>query len=298
MFKLVSKSCIFKFSPKNPPALEVPSGATVEVETQDCFANQLRTPEDVLETLDWERINPATGPILVQGAEPGDALKVSIEKIAIGSQGVMASGKDMGVLGDLLEGLHSRLIPIQNNMAVFDPELKLPIKPMIGVIGVAPASGEINCGTPGSHGGNMDNTMMSEGATVYFPVFTAGALLALGDVHAVMGDGEIGVSGVEVPAVIRLRLEVVRDLRLDNPVLETPDYFTAIASAPTLDEAVNTATKDMAGLLSKRIPLSLAELAMLMSAAGHAQICQVVDPLRTARFVMPKWVLERYHFSF
>lgn len=290
-------SNIFKFSKDNPPALKVPSGAIIDIETMDCFANQLQSEQDTLETLDWERVNPATGPVFVEGAAPGDALKVSIEKISFGSQGVMATGKDLGALGDMLEGLVSRIIPITDGKAVFDSKLSIPLNPMIGVIGVAPESGELNCGTPGPHGGNMDNRMITEGASLYLPVFVEGALLALGDLHAAMGDGEIGVTGVEIAGSVRVRLEVIKGLRLANPVLENKEYFTTIASASDLESAVKLAVLDMAGILEKRLPLNMAEISMLMSAAGHTQICQVVDPLRTARFAMPVWVLEKYGFS-
>ncbi len=290
-------SNIFKFSKDNPPALKVPSGAIIDIETMDCFANQLQSEQDTLETLDWERVNPATGPVFVEGAAPGDVLKVSIEKISFGSQGVMATGKDLGALGDMLEGLVSRIIPITDGKAVFDSKLSIPLNPMIGVIGVAPESGELNCGTPGPHGGNMDNRMITEGASLYLPVFVEGALLALGDLHAAMGDGEIGVTGVEIAGSVRVRLEVIKGLRLANPVLENKEYFTTIASASDLESAVKLAVLDMAGILEKRLPLNMAEISMLMSAAGHTQICQVVDPLRTARFAMPVWVLEKYGFS-
>ncbi|HEX3012086.1 MAG TPA: acetamidase/formamidase family protein [Syntrophomonadaceae bacterium] len=297
MYQLDCTTTIFKFTSSNPLALQVPSGATVEIETQDCFANQIQTPEDRLDSMDWGRVNPATGPIFIEGAAPGDVLKVEILDIKLAAQGVAAAGEGLGPLGTQMQGLTSKLIPIKDEKAVFGNQLKIPLKPMIGVIGVAPAGEEINCGTPGPHGGNMDNTMMGAGATVYFPIFTPGALFALGDVHAVMGDGEIGGTGVEIPARITVRLHVMKGFTLENPVLENADYFTTIASAPTLDEAVDRSVQDMASILS-RIGLSLPDITMLMSIAGHTQICQVVDPLRTARYVMPKWILAKYNFKF
>lgn len=295
-YKLDNSTTIFKFASSNPPVLKLASGATVEIQTQDCFANQLQTPEDALESMDWDRVNPATGPIFIEGAAPGDVLKVEILDIKVADQGVMAAGDSMGTLEGQMKGLSSKIIPIKEGRAVFSDKIQIPLKPMIGVIGVAPAQEEINCGTPGPHGGNMDNTMMGEGATAYFPIFTPGALFALGDVHAVMGDGEISGTGVEIPAQIKVRLEVLKGLHLENPVLENEEYFTTIASATSLDEAVNRSIEDMAAIL-KNISLSLPELAMLMSAVGHAQICQVVDPLRTARYLMPKWVLKEYNFK-
>jgi amidase len=297
-YTLDCNNIIFKFSPANAPVCKVPSGAQVTIETMDCFANQLQAPEDTLDSMDWDRVNPATGPIFVAGAQPGDVLKVQIKKIKVSSQGVMATGENEGTLGAHMQGLFSKIIPIRDNYAIFDSKVSIPLKPMIGVIGVAPRDGEVNCGTPGSHGGNMDNTMIGENTTLYLPIFTEGALFALGDVHAVMGDGEIGVSGVEVPARVTVVLEVIKGLQLSNPVLENPESFSTIASAPTLDQAIDQATNDMASILAAKIDLSFPDVAMLMSAVGNTQICQVVDPLRTGRFVMPKWVLSRYDFQF
>lgn len=294
----VSGHYIFKFSRDNVPVLRIQSGETVEIETQDCFSNQLKYPEDNLEKIDWERINPASGPIYVEDALEGDVLKVIILDMVLADQGIMASGENLGVLGEFLRGIESRIIPVRDGMAIFDSRLSIPLSPMIGVIGVAPKGEGINCGTPGSHGGNMDNLMITKGAVLYFPVYTKGALFALGDLHAVMGDGEIGVTGVEAAGRVKVKLEVIKNLTIKNPVLENKDSFTTIASAAALDDAVRQSVIDMADILKTRIPLSLGEAAMLMSAAGHTQICQVVDPLKTARFVMPKWVLEKYDFKF
>lgn len=289
---------IFKFSRDNPFIVRVQSGDTVEIETLDCFSNQLKEKGDPLEAIDWNKINPATGPVFIEGAMPGDALKVSIEDIILSDQGVMAAVEGGGPLGHMLKGNKTKIIQIVDGKAIFDSRLSIPVKPMIGVIGVAPAEKHINTGTPGNHGGNMDNLMITTGATLYLPVFVEGALFALGDLHAVMGDGEIGETGVEIPGTVKVKLEVVKGLSLNNPVLENEEKFTTIASEKNLEDAVNQATVDMAMILKERIDMDLHDIAMLMSAVGNAEVCQVVDPLRTARFVMPKWVLETYKFNF
>jgi amidase len=207
-------SSIFSFSPNHPPVLRVPSGTTVELQTLDCFANQLQTPADTLDAINWEHVNPATGPVFVEGASPGGALKVTIERIRIGTQGVMATGKDFGTFGDQFDKIHSKIFPIREGKVVFDDKLLIPIRPMIGVIGVAPADQDLNCGTPGPHGGNMDNRLIGEGTTLYLPVFVDGALFALGDLHAVMGDGEVAVSGLEIAGSVTVKLEFLPDLSL------------------------------------------------------------------------------------
>lgn len=296
-FSLLAYDHIFKFSKENRPALKVESGDTIVIHTCDCFTDQIQTPEDKLDSIDWEKVNPATGPIYVKGAQFGDTLKVTIENISLNSHGVMAAGKDLGALGSLLSGLKSKLIPIEDNKALFNDKLSIPLNPMIGVIGVAPSNEAVNCGTPGSHGGNMDNTMITSGAVLYLPIFSEGALFALGDLHAAMGDGEIGVTGIEIAGIVTVKLEFIKSLKISNPLLQDKTYFTTIASAETLDDAVDISVKDMFELLSTKLPIEKHELAMLMSAVGKTEICQVVDPLKTARFLMPNWVLEKYNFK-
>ncbi|MEG0392970.1 MAG: acetamidase/formamidase family protein, partial [Anaerovoracaceae bacterium] len=163
--ELKADKVIFGFSKENEPALRISAGETVEIETKDCFSNQLRLPEDKMECLDWTQTNPATGPIYVEGAKPGDVLKVKIEQITLDEKGVIVTMENEGTLGHLLKGTHTQIIPVKDGMARFMDQIEIPIKPMIGVIGVAPGEGTINTGTPGAHGGNMDNTMMGEGAT-------------------------------------------------------------------------------------------------------------------------------------
>lgn len=295
-YKLSNASSIFVFSNKNEPALKIKSGEVVEIETKDCFSDQVKKEEDIISSMDWDKVNPVTGPIYVEGAKKGDALKVILQKIVLKKRGVLATGKDMGVLGDKLDRLYSKVVDIKDGKVIFDDKLEIPVKPMIGVIGVAPDGEGINCGTSGSHGGNMDNTMIGEGAVLYFPVFNDGAYFALGDIHAVMGDGEVGVSGVEVGAFVTVKLEVIKGLKLNNPLLENDSAIAAIASAENIDKALDAAIHDFQELVSARIDLSLKDISMLFSVVGDAQICQIVDPLKTARFVVPKWVLNKYGF--
>ena len=286
---------IYAFSKNHEPVTHVEPGTTIEIETYDCFENQVQSAETKIEGIDWDKINPATGPIYVNGAKPGDVLKVTIDKLEIGSQGVMATGPNLGVMGHRLTELESKIIPIEDGFALFNDRVKIPLNPMIGVIGVAPEGEPVSCGTPGAHGGNMDTKLIAEGATLYFPVFAEGALFALGDLHAAMGDGEIGVSGIEVPGKVTVTLDVVKSTPLRHPVVVNEEGVAFIVSAPTLDEAVKTAVEEAIDFLHQHTELPLAELTMLMSATGEAQISQVVDPLMTARFFVPHYILDAYN---
>ncbi|BBJ28949.1 acetamidase/formamidase family protein [Athalassotoga saccharophila] len=297
MIEIKSTDHFFNFSPKNKPVVKVSSGTILEVETMDCFSNQIQNPSDTLNSIDWSKINPATGPIFVEEAEEGDTLKIEIMNISIANQGVIVSGKGEGLLGHLMDDLHVKIVQIKKDMIIFDSKLSIPVNKMIGVIGVAPKSGEISCGIPGPHGGNMDNMMITTGSTLYLPVYTKGALLGIGDLHAAMGDGEIGVSGVEVAGNVKIRVKVLKNLKIKDPVLSDDQYFTTISSAKTIDAAIKQSAEEMANILKERLPLNMHEIVMLMSISGHAEICQVVDPLKTARFVMPNWILNAYKFD-
>lgn len=297
MKTLPAQDVIYAFSKSHEPILNVASGETVKIDTFDCFKNQIQSEDQEVSAIDWDQVNPATGPVFIEGAAPGDILKVTIEELEIGNQGVMVTGPELGVMGHRMEAMESKIIPIKNGKALFNDRLHLPLNPMIGVIGVAPEGEPVSCGTPGAHGGNMDTKLITKGATLYFPVAAEGALFALGDFHAAMGDGEISVSGIEVPGSATVCFEVIKGSRLKHPLLKNEDGLAFLVSAMTLDEAVSTAVEEMIDLLQPQSDLTVSEMTMLMSAAGETQISQVVDPLVTARFFVPNHVLDGLGFQ-
>lgn len=294
--KLAGDKVIFNFSKDHEPVLRVPKGTTLEIETLDCFSNQLRNAHDTMEKLDWNRVNPATGPVYVEGAEPGDTLKVTIHKIILNEKGTICCLQNEGTLGHMIEGNHIRVVKVDGDTIKYLDKFEIPIQKMVGVIGVAPKDDAINTGTPGQHGGNMDTILIAEGATLYFPVFHSGALFAMGDVHAAMGDGEIGVSGLEIPATVTVTLNVIKGKAPEYPFLENVDNFAVIVSKTTTDEAISVATELMCKFLEPRIDITRPEIIMLMSIVGNVQISQVVDPEKTVRFVFPKKYMKKAEF--
>lgn len=296
---LSSDSHFYAFSRDLEPALRVADGDEVIIETKDCFSDQLKTDEDTLEQIDWDAINPATGPVFVEGAQPGDVLKVEILKIEVGEQTCGVTGEDEGLCGHRFKGFTRRYSQVDNELKIltWDDKVAFEIDPMIGVIGVAPAGEPVSCGTPDAHGGNMDNTMIREGATLYFPVSVEGALFGCGDMHALMGDGEIGASGAEVAGKAHLRLSVVKGRTISSPVLMDSCDFATIASAATFDEAAQKAVNDMVDLLEPQLGLSREDLVILLSLCADVEVCQLVDPQKTARFVVSRDVLDAYGFT-
>ena len=299
-FEIGDENVIYAFTQGTPPVKTVPAGSRLVIKTKDCFANQLQTPEDTIEGVDWNQVNPASGPIYIEGAEPGDVLEIKIEKIEVGPQGVMMVDKTFGVLKDRFDGMYFRILPIKDGKIIFDDKLSVPINPMIGVIGVAPKAGlSFNTGTPHAHGGNLDSKLMNAGNTLFLPVSEKGALLATGDIHAIQGDGEICGTGVEAPATVTLVVNVRKDLSLTWPVVDDGENLMVFGSAETMDEASYIATSNMADILADRLPLDMQNINYMMSAIGDLQVSAIVNPLMCVRFSMPKKPLaEAYGFKF
>ena len=295
--KLTRDTVFYAFSADLAPVLEIDPGEDVHMETHDCFCGQMQTEADTIETLDWERVNPATGPVYVRGAEPGDVLAVKIKDVQVADQGAMVTIPGEGALGDVITQSETRIFRMEEGHAVFNDKVRLPIKPMIGVIGVAPKGEPVPNGTPDAHGGNMDCTLIGRGCTVCLPVNTAGALLGMGDMHSVMGDGEIVICGLEIPGEVVFSTQVLKDARLPTPFVETADVVAAIYSAPTIDEAADGAIHHMAQFLTELVGMGVNEAGMIMSIAGELKFCQVVDPMKTVRFEFPKSILGAYGFS-
>lgn len=291
--KIIENKRIFAFDAKNECVAEVKDGETLIFRTHDCFDDQLSKEGSTIGSLNWDCINPATGPVYVKNALPGDVLKVEILEIKLGKQGVMCALPDNGVLGSLVKEESVKRLKVENGKVHFNEKIVFDINPMIGVIGVAPEKGSINCGTPGNHGGNMDNKRITEGVTLYFPVFHKGAIFSLGDVHAAMGDGEVMVSGVEIAADVKVRLSVIKGLSIETPMLENDDSCGVIYSHEEIEKAVFHAVRIMNEIVQKKLGLSLNEAGMLLSAVGDLKFCQVVDPERTVMMCVPKSILAQ-----
>jgi len=282
---------VYEFSESMEPVVEVDSGEIIMFETMDALGNQIESEDTLITSLDFSRVNPATGPVFVKGAEPGDILKVKILDVELPEKGVIITGKDMGVLGDELESYKVKILKIKNGDVIFD-SIRIPISPMIGVIGVAPEKGSFSTGTAHKHGGNMDTKEIGEGAIIYLPVFQEGALLAIGDVHAVMGDGEVCVSACEIRSKVLVRVEVIKSKKLEWPVVETRDGYCIVVSLPNVEEALKVATREAVLLLKEKLNLSFEEAYMLASLSVDIRISQLVDPNKTAKAFIPRSILN------
>ena len=289
--RLSKDKVIFNMSGKNEPVLTVDSGSTVVFETMDCFSNTVKSSEDVVSSIDFSKVNPATGPLFVKGAQPGDTLKVTINKITLKKTGVVVTAPGLGTLADRIEKEETVICDIHDDSVTYKG-LTLPLKKMIGVIGTAAPGEGVNTGTPHDHGGNMDCLRVTEGATLYLPVNVEGALLAMGDMHAAMGDGEIMGSGLEVAGEIEVTVDVVKQFNFPTPLIETDDLWVTLGSRETMEDASQVAIDNMVELITQSSSLTMNQAGMLLSLAGDLHTCQVVNPNKTMRMELSKKILQ------
>ncbi|MEM3727605.1 MAG: acetamidase/formamidase family protein [Candidatus Bathyarchaeia archaeon] len=287
--KTVPKSKrIYSFSPKHEPAEYVKPGEKIRLELEDAFGGQIKDEGMPLEELDWSKVNGATGPIFIEGAESGDTLVVQIEEIKVAEKGIIAVVPKHGALKDKTFKAKIKFVPIIGEYAHFERDVRVKICPMIGTIGVAPVAGEIPTGNLGRHGGNMDVKEITRGTILYLPVFADGALFAAGDLHAVQADGEVCVSAIEVSGKLTLSFDVLKGKSVSWPILETERSYEILVCADSLDEACSLAVEEAVKALMHGYNWSFEKAYMFASLVVDLRINQVVDPKMGVRAVIPK----------
>ena len=284
------------------PAETVTPGETILFHCLDSSAGQLSpasTVEDVAR-LDFSKVNPVSGPIFVDGAKPGDALKVTIESFKPSGFGWTANIPGFGLLADDFKDPALTIWkydPDSLEPALFGKNGRVPLKPFAGTIGNALAE-------PGTHsvvpprrvGGNLDIRDLSAGVELYLPVEVDGALFSVGDTHAAQGDGEVCGTAIESPMDVILKLELVKDANLEMPRFTTPGpvtrhldtkgYEVTTGIGPDLMTGAQHAVADMVELLASRYNMDPVEAYMLVSTCGDLRISEIVD--------MPNWVVSFY----
>jgi len=265
----------YEFSATVRPVAEVDPGDQVVFETYDASTGRIHKPEDLaayLKIRDVKKVNPAAGPIVVRGAKPGDELVVTIERIDLTDQGYVRVAP--GGVADGIEAPAAIIVTHRDGYLHFPGGIRLPARPMVGVIGTAPAEGVVYTAVPGPQGSNLDCNAITVGSRVHLPVQVAGALLALGDVHAAMGDGEVSGTGVEINAAVTVTVELLPGRAHRRPWIETASQVVSTANASTLEEAVRIAVDGLIELIQERRPMNRSEAYMLVSAYGDVRIGQ------------------------
>ena len=268
----------FLFSKSIKPVLVAGAGDEIIFQTRDAHNGTVPDGVDVVfPDLELKDCNPVTGPVYVKNACPGDTLVVEVKDITLDPQGFVPSRKEMGIIHGLATGNLARNLKIKNGLIDFSEEIKIPIRPMIGTIGVAPASEEIFSSRIGVHGGNMDNNDVKKGSKIYFPVFAEGALLSMGDVHASMGDGELTSGGIDICGEVLVQIDLIKDKRINRPVIETDSSVIVTGNAIDFYEANKLVTLEMINLLTGLLEINKIEAYWLISICGDLKISQAFD---------------------
>ena len=272
------------------PELEIESGETVLLHVRDASDEQLSresTAADVA-ALDFEKVNPVSGPIYVKGAEPGDTLAVELLEFQQPAWGWTAIIPGFGVLADEFTDPWLRISTVEDGIVRFSDRVTLPYRPFPGTLGVAPAEPGLHSIVPPSRwGGNMDIKHLNPGATLYLPIGVEGALFSLGDTHAAQGDGEVCGTAIETAMDVVLRLSVRKDMRVDAPQFDIPaglpadnvhsGHHVCTGVGPDLLECARDAVRATIGWLGENHGLDREEAYAVASVACDLRIHEIVD---------------------
>ncbi len=291
------------------PVLTLAPSATVTFDIMDASAGQI-TPQstaDVFAAYDASRVNPVTGPVYVDGAEPGDVLAMRMEAYAPSGWGWTANIPGFGLLAEDFPDAHLHHWSYEasgRQPLLFGHVAEVPLQPFTGTIGVAPAAPGPHGIIPPRHvGGNIDVKDLVLGSVLYLPVEVPGALLSVGDTHAAQGDGEVCGTAIESPMQVTVTVDVIKGRSLKMPEIDRPALAPSVSQAgrvwiasgvgPDLHEAARQAVRGMIDLLARETEVSAIDAYILCSVAGDLRISQLVDaPNWTVTFHMPSAIFR------
>jgi acetamidase/formamidase len=290
------------------PTLRIGPGEVVHFETVDASSGQLNRESTAAELvkLDLARVNPVTGPVFVDGAQAGDALKVTVLSFKPSGWGWTGNIPGFGLLADQVPNAHLHHWNYDPGLkpAMYGPGGRVPLKPMCGTIGVALAEPGLHSIIPPRHvGGNMDVRDIAEGTELHLPIEVAGALFSVGDTHAAQGDGEVCGTAIESAIDVTLRIELLKDARLRMPRYVVPGpvathldkrgYEVTTGIGPDLMTGARAAVSEMIELLARRYNYAPIDAYMLCSVCADLRISSIVDqPNWVVSFYFPRVVLD------
>jgi len=287
-----------------PPRIAIAPGDSVHMECQDASGAQVRPGMSVPEYLkiDRGRIHALTGPIFIEGAQPGDVLQIDVVKVAHKGWGWSSVIAGLGFLKERFADPYLFHWHLESEESRSLTPAVVPLRPFCGVMGVAQAEdGEFRTRPPGNFGGNMDVRELCTGATLYLPVLNPGALFSAGDAHAAQGDGEVCINGIECPTDVTLRFQLHKHKALSGPLIESAPHrpqdalgeaWIVVESATAAIAAARAATSRMIDLLVARWGFADVHAYLLCSVAMHLRLSQVVnEPMFTVSAAISKNVL-------
>lgn len=284
------------------PVQRIAPGDSVEFLTVDASDGQLTraSSAEALATLDFARVNPVVGPVFVDGAMPGDALKITLLDLTPAAWGWTGNIPGFGLLADRFTVPHLQhwtYDPYGRTPALYGPGGRVPLKPMCGTLGCAPAAPGLHSIVPPRRvGGNMDIRDLAAGTTLYLPVEVPGALFSLGDAHAAQGDGEVCGTAIETSCTVAARIELVKDAALSGPRFTTPGpvtrhldgagYEVTTGIGADLMTAARDAVAAMVDLIAGSRQMAAIDAYLLCSVCGDLRISEIVD--------QPHWIVSFY----
>ena len=283
----------YTIGPYTDPVLTVKPGDRVVVETRDAFDGKVKTAQDLpSKVLTMPFVNPQNGPIMVEGARPGDVIAVYIESMLprgpnprgtccmIPQFGALSGTSFTALLAESLPEI-VRKIDVDEDGVYWSPRVTLPYKPHIGTLSCSPQIDSINSLTPDSHGGNMDLPDMGPGSITYLPVRSEGGRVFIGDAHACQGDGEVCGTAVEYASVTTIQIDLIKNWAIEWPRLETEQMIMSIGSARPLEDATRIAYKDLILWMEQDYAYDRWDAYMLLSQCGKVRLGNFVDPKYT-----------------
>jgi amidase len=291
MKRLGREHRIYVLDPQASPAMTIDSGEELMVETWDAFEG-IRNPAALEEKA---LRGPATGPIYVNGAQPGDALKVDFisitPKATEGAVHMVRPGR--GFLEAEFTQAYPTIIAIKEGRAVLPNGLRLPLAPSMGLVATTPTYPQNTASDSGPYGGDIDLKELVAGSTLYLPVFVPGGMLALGDCHAVVGDGAVAGTGAECSSDTHIRVTVEKSMGITGPRALTPDYFVVLSYGEELGPAMKQAVRDMVDFLVREKRVAPYDAYTLLSLAGDVRVSRTFRPISPVKMMLSRQALEQ-----
>ena len=283
----------FTIGPYSDPVLTVRPGDRIIIETRDAFGGAIKSEQDKpTQKLVMPFVNPQNGPIMIEGAEPGDVVAVHIESMRprgpnprgtccmIPEFGGLTGTYYTALLNDPLPEI-VRKIHVDEEAVRWSDRVTLPYSPHIGTLSLSPEIDSISSLTPDNHGGNMDLPDMGPNSITYLPVRVPGARLFIGDAHACQGDGEVCGVAVEYPSLTTIRVDLIKRWTIEWPRLEKEEFVMAIGSARPLEDATRIAYRELVRWMAAEYKYDQWDAYMMLSQCGRVRLGNFVDPKYT-----------------
>jgi amidase len=289
MKRLSREHHVYVLDPAGKPAITINSGEELLVETWDAFEG-VRDP-GVLQAKSLK--GPATGPIYVNGAQPGDALRVDFLSIVPKEEAVHMVMPGRGFLEEEFTQGYPTIMALDGDSLVMPGGLRLPLAPSMGMVATTPTYPQNTASDSGPYGGDIDLKELVAGSAIYLPVFVPGGMLVLGDCHAVVGDGAVAGTGAECSSEAHIRVTLEKGMGLTGPRAMTPDYFVVLSYGEDLGPAMKQAVRDMVDFLVREKGLAPYDAYTLCSLAGDVRVSRTFRPISPVKMMLSRQALAQ-----